>query len=140
MKLMPSETFRLYDTLNCCAIAIDESESGCPGPAETAWLEASVTSADLFPPDSTSSGAIGVIIDASAPGRTGEYRAWLWNALDAASIAVLPAMEGDRETTALVLPDAEAATALLPPDLRDAMTVILGEIRAMAGAGSGVAA
>lgn len=130
---MTAESFRLYDTLNCAATAVDEAESGRRDRAETAWQEARKAAAGLFAEDGILSGALAEVLAAAAPEREGEYRGWLWNALSAVSLAVLPAMEGDPATTALCMLDADEAVLLLPADLRDALSVILGVVRAMAG-------
>lgn len=125
--------FGLYDALNYSLIAIDEAESGRPAKASPAWREARAAADGLFTEGGTLSAALACIIAAAAPDREGQYRADLRNALNATAPAVIPAMVADRESTELFMLDADEKVLLLPDDLRDALSVILGEIRAMAG-------
>jgi len=134
-------SFALYDTLCCCATAVDEAESEQAARAETAWLEACMAAIGLFPAGSAADAAVGVLLAACQPASSRRPgHAALWNALDAASCAVLPAMAGDADCTRMLLPGAYAAAAVTAPDLRAALTVILAEIEAMAGAGMEAAA
>lgn len=139
---MTAESFQLYDFLDLCATAIDESESERPAQAETAWLEACIAESGLFSPGSQLAAAAAALIDASRPSplrRPGHYT--LWNALNAAAVAVLPAMEGDRETARLLLDGALAAASMLPrADWRDALGLLLTVVRTMANAGNEVSA
>lgn len=126
---MIGEGFQLYDTLNCLA----ESLLGEPSRAEHAWFEAAFSAYGLYPAGSDPDVALHRLITAAQPPRTGPERAWLWNALNAASLAVLPAMAGNREETAEALADAGRAVSMLPGGPEGyALAVILGEIRATA--------
>ena len=136
---MIARDFALYDTLNCSAMAVDEDGSGRPALAEAALLEAQFAASGLFAPGSREDAAIGVIIAASAPARDwSPGRAALWSALNAASLAVLTAIGEEGCPLQVALHDALAAARLLPSGQRDAVTVILSEVRRMAGAGSEV--
>lgn len=138
---MIARDFALYDVLNCAATAVDEAESGRPALAEAAWLAAGKAASGLFPSPSPENTAIRVIIEASRPDRGPEGRAGLWNALDAASMAVLAAMDGRRELLGTILPSAHAAARQLTPAWQVAMTVILAQAQRMAAeAGSEVPA
>lgn len=130
---MIAADFRLYDALNCSLIAIDEAESERPALALKAWREACIAADGLFTHGGTLSAALACVIAAAAPDCEGRYRADLRNALNATALAVIPAMVADRESTDLCMLDADEAVLLLPADMRDALSVILGVIRAMAG-------
>lgn len=127
--------FGFYDTLNCAATAVNEDGSGRPAQAQAAWEAASTSARDLFPSGTDTPGAIAAILAAARPSGSLLGKADLWNALNAAALAVLPAMAGDAPETALLLNDLDAATRALSPELRDAMTVIAFEIGMLAMAG-----
>jgi hypothetical protein len=115
---------RLLDLLACCAVAVDEYASGRPALAEAAWLEASFVASGLFPYLSRPDRAAWVITCASRPGRGGD-RAVLWNALDAAAIAVSASLEGHRELALVIWPGARAAAEPLPFAWRGALLALL---------------
>jgi len=54
----------LYDALNCASLAVLLAEGGRSTEAETAFLGASVATAEAFPLDSEESRALGVILAA----------------------------------------------------------------------------
>jgi hypothetical protein len=132
-----SRSLAFYDLLNCAATAVNEDGAGRADKAEAAFLEVSVAACGLFPEGSDADAAVTVILDAIVAARGASSGGMLlWNALDAMAAAVLPAVAGDRDCAEMLLAGAEAAVSMLPaPDLEAALTVVAGEIRAMAGSG-----
>lgn len=63
----------LYDALNCASLAVLLAESGDPGQAEAALMEASLAAVDAFPAGSPEAAALGVIL--AAAGRVPEMTA-----------------------------------------------------------------
>lgn len=132
--------FALYDTLNCAATAIDEAESGRLAPAPTgprmadaAWQAAVSASCGAFPAGSDAGKALSILTGAADPVHAGEPgRALLWNALHAASPAILLAMAGDTRGTAMLLDGLDTAASMLAPELRDAMKAVADAIGLLA--------
>ena len=125
----------LYDTLNCAAMAVDEAESGRPGLAEAAWLEAGIAATGAFPPGSAGASALGMILDAASPARNGG-RAGLYRALDCVSFAVLVAGDGDRDLRLVTAMEARMAIADgVGGREAEALSAILGAAEAVIGMG-----
>jgi hypothetical protein len=116
---IPPAWFREFDFLNCCYMAVTEADSGDAAAADEAYLEAWAVIGLLGSPPAAS-----VILAAASPAQRGG-RAALANALDAASLAALYAMDGTPVGAEIRTRDALAAAALLEPALRDALTVLL---------------
>jgi hypothetical protein len=122
-------SFRLYDTLNCCAVAVDEAEHGRAAAAVTAWLAARDAASAMAAPDSALAHALGLVLAAAGPSRAGEpWRPELWRVLEAASLACLITAD-DRETAGTALLDASGHAAGLPcaPAVRVVLTAIWDE-------------
>jgi hypothetical protein len=115
---MTPASFRLFDFLNCCYVAVCAADSGRAAAADEAWLEA-WTAMDLL---GAPAGA-GEIHAAASPARRGN-RAAFTNALDAAVRTVLYALDGPGDAGCR-LRDALAAAALTEQRLGDALTVLL---------------
>jgi hypothetical protein len=132
--------FDFYLMLNFASSAISEAEE-CDDldAAETIWLEAHFAADDLFPVGSPANDAVRVILDAASPACTGGAgRMALWNALNAASFAVLPAMDRDPDLTPIALADARAAAQMdgLPAHCPQALMQIADEIELIAVTGA----
>lgn len=132
---MTPDMFAPYDFLNCAATAVDEDGAERHAEAKAAWQAACSAAKGLFPAGSEAEQVAGVILAASRPPCGELGAAELWDALDAASYAALIAMTGDGPQTAVPLNDLEAAIGALSGELRDAMSLIAGEIAAMAMTG-----
>jgi hypothetical protein len=136
--MTPSDS-RLYDVLNLAAAAISRTCLGCPVDADAAWLQACNASDGLFPPGSAENDAVSVILCAAIPGREGSAeRSLLFNALDAAAVAVLPAEAGDPDSTVIALRDATTAACMdgLPAQWQDALKVLADAIEVIAVTGA----
>lgn len=136
----PPAAFRLYDVLNCAAQAVDEAASGDRFRAECLWMEACLAGSGLFAPGSEADAAVAVVLEAAGPGprldRAGmRARAALWTALDAVATVAFAATGNHHPATEAEARSAESAVLLTEKPLRDALTVILAEVRAMADAG-----
>jgi hypothetical protein len=123
----------LYDFLRCAALAADEADAGRIPDAETAWQEASFAASGLFAPGSDAHAAVSVILDAASPACGGRGRAALWNALNAASLAVLAVTAQQRELASVIWPDALAATDQLGHAGQMAVLTLPAGARDMAG-------
>ena len=138
--MIPAD-FALYDALQCAAIAVDEAGSGRMAKAAEAWNEAVTASVRAFPQGTPADDALGVLTGACDPDRGGgAWRADLWRALDAASLAALTAMDGDVAATGVLVSAALDAAVPLPDEKRAAVSVTLGEIRRIARTQSEVSA
>lgn len=135
---MTAPDFRLYAVLESLTIAVDNTQSGRVPEADASWREARATAAAMRP-RAPLSHALGLLVAAADPSRDRgpdgvPVASALWNALDAASFAVLTAMEGDRRATVRALANAAITAELLPPALCWALRVIRAETCRMAQA------
>jgi len=110
----------LYDALDLCAVAVDEAGSGRPHRARAAWGAArDAASGVTAAPEVVH--ALGLVLAASRPSNAdAPWRAGLWHALNAASLALLTAADGDPGTAGDLLLDACGHAGGLPcsPPLR----------------------
>lgn len=126
-----ASSFALYDALDLCAAAIDEAGSGRPHLARAAWAKARDAASHVTAsPELTQ--ALGLVLADAAPSlHAAEWRPALWRCLDAASLAILLAADGDRDAAGDMLLVASGHAAGLPcaPALRVALTAAWDQAR-----------
>lgn len=120
----PPPVSLLYDMLALSADAVDEAGSGRLPGAMSAWCaarDAASAFAGLHRDLPAVTHALGLVLSASGPSNAGApWRAGLWHALNAASLALLTAADGDPGTAGDLLLDACGHADGLPcsPPLR----------------------
>lgn len=126
--------FRLYDILVLAGQAVEEASDGCHDRARETLDDArDAASAYAASAPTEAVHAIGLILNAASPARyrTAGQSVLLRNVLTACALAVLPAMEGDRNCTVEAL--ATVSEAAMPlTRLHAPLGVIRTEICALA--------
>ena len=107
--------FRVYDVLDCCAIAVSKATARRPVEAMFAWMAARQAAEAMAVQGSPVDRALSMIIAAAGPSATAEsWRPALQRALDAASVAALLTRNGDAGLADMALADASDYTAKVP--------------------------
>lgn len=137
---MTAGDFRLYDVLNCAAIAVDEGQAGDRCRAGNAWHQARNAASALANardcPELRQ--ALGMVLATASTFTSlrSEHAADVRDVLIAAADAVLPAIAGDRVPAVEALAGAALAAERVP-SLRGPLAVLRGETCRMAQAAAG---
>jgi hypothetical protein len=127
----PEALFALYDALDLCAVAVDEAGSGRLPEAMSAWCAARDAASRIAAAPEVVH-ALGLVLAASRPSNAdAPWRAGLWRALSAASLALLTAADGDQSAAGDLLLDACGHADGLPcsPPLRVVLTAAWDQAR-----------